>query len=70
MAVACCISTNYPFVNVGTVSIPHTGDVPNVEVYYQQDGDYVLTDDVQVIITPTAINIDMGGPATGIVKVF
>lgn len=79
MPVACCGQMNVPFNNVATVSIPwgapeadQFGQVPNVQVWYQQDGNYVLSDDNnQVIFTTTSIEVDLGGPGfTGIIKIF
>lgn len=70
---------NVPFNHVPTVSIPwgapetaEFGMVPNVQVWYQQDGLYIQNDDlIQILFTTTSIEIDLGGPEfIGIIKIF
>lgn len=75
---SCCNPIVQPFTNEASVSIPYGpiqqemfGTRPNVQVYISDGTDYVLSDDGnQVVFTGSAIEIDMGGPGTGFVKVF
>jgi hypothetical protein len=47
------------------------GPEPNVQVYFQQDGVYVLSDDMnQVSFDGVNITADYGGPASGFLKIF
>lgn len=74
----CCVPIITPFTNVSSLTIPWMaaeieayGPQPNVQVYYSQDGQYVLSDDFnQVTFEPGSITIDNGGPMTGLVKLF
>jgi hypothetical protein len=76
--VTCCDTIQQPFTNVATVSVPYGafekqqyGSTPNVQVYIFDGVDYVLSDDQnQIIIEAGTIEIDLGGIATGFVKVF
>lgn len=74
----CCSPIVQPFTNVSSVTIPYgaiqqelLGAEPNVQVYIHDGTDYVLSDDMNgIILTGTSIEIDLGGNATGFVKVF
>ena len=47
------------------------GTDPNVQVYYKDGANYVLSDDMnQVKFDGTNITVDHGGVNTGIIKVF
>lgn len=73
----CCEPAIYPF-NGSTLTIDYGvemqaayGSNPNVQVYYREGTEYVLSDDMnQVVFTGSSIEIDFGGPNVGIVKVF
>lgn len=73
----CCEPTIYPFsgstltIDYGVEMQAAYGSNPNVQVYYREGTEYVLSDDMnQVVFTGSSIEIDFGGPAVGIVKVF
>lgn len=73
----CCEATIYPF-NGSSMTIDYNtahksayGLEPNVQVYYREGTEFVLSDDMnQVSFDGNSIEIDFGGPAVGIVKVF
>jgi hypothetical protein len=47
------------------------GPEPNVQVYFLQDGQYVLSDDMnQVSFDGVNIVADYGGNASGFLKIF
>lgn len=47
------------------------GSRPNVQVYYKDGSEYVLSDDMNgVVFDGSTITVDHGGPNTGFVKVF
>jgi hypothetical protein len=74
----CCEPTIVQFVNEASKSVNYSafmvqqyGAEPNVQVYYLQDGEYVLSDDMnQVKFDGTDIVVDLGGPASGFIKIF
>lgn len=68
----CCCNQSFPFFNVPTSSIPYVGQVPAVAVsYLQPDGSFIQNGVyTQVRITSTAIEIDHGGAASGVIKVI
>lgn len=77
MAVSCCTPTIQPFneavttINYSTTLRRSFGNEPNVQVYYAQDGNYVLSDDMnQVKFDGTNIEVDHGGPQVGFIKIF
>lgn len=66
------------FTNVASLNIPYTasmqalyGNVPTIEVYILDNGEYIKPVIKQGFNTypPTMIIIDLGGPATGYVKI-
>lgn len=72
----CCEATIYPF-NGSTLTIAYGapskaiyGLEPNVQVYINEDGEYVLNEFVEVKFNGSSIAIDFGGDQVGIVKVF
>ena len=74
----CCEPTIISFVNETGKTINYSeamqtayGPEPNVQVYYLEGEEYVLSDDMnQVKFDGTNIIADFGGPATGIIKIF
>lgn len=74
----CCEPIIQPFAVLGTLSIPWGviqqelyGTEPNVQVYLKDGAEFVLSDDMnEVKFTGTSIDIDFGGPADGIIKIF
>lgn len=75
---SCCNPIQQAFTNVSSVSVPYDafekaqfGKTPNVQVYIFDGTDYVLSDDQnQIMVESDSIEIDLGGIATGFVKVF
>lgn len=75
---SCCASLIVTFGLVASTSIPYGesevaqyGQKPNVQVYYSQDGQFVLSEDMSAVtFTGTSIEVDHGGINSGIVKVF
>lgn len=73
----CCDATIVPF-DGATLSIPYGaaeilahGVEPNVQVWIKDGSQYVLSDDMnEVVFTGSSIDIDFGGPAIGVVKIF
>lgn len=74
----CCEPTILPFTNQSTTSIVWDankqslyGSRPNVQVYYKEGAEYVLSDDMNaVVFDGSTIEVDHGGVGTGFVKVF
>ena len=46
------------------------GPEPNVQVYYKEGEEFVLSDFSQVIFDGSTIIVDHGGLNTGIIKIF
>lgn len=47
------------------------GSEPNVQVYYLEDGNYVVSNDMnRVSFDGSAITVDHGGVNVGIIKIF
>jgi len=47
------------------------GEKPNVQVYFKDGSEYVLSDDMNAVsFDGTTIEVDNGGPNTGIIKIF
>lgn len=75
---SCCPPTIQPFNNVATVSIIYSpfmieqyGEKPNVQVYYKEGTEYVLSDDMnRVSFDGSMISVDNGGLNTGVIKIF
>lgn len=75
---SCCEAIVQPFANETAVSIPYGeiqrtayGNTPNVQVWIEDGEEYVLSDDGnQIRIEEGSIEIDLGGPGAGFVKVF
>lgn len=75
---SCCPYIQQSFVNQSTVIIPYGaiqkelyGEQPNVQVYYRDGLTYRLSDDMnEVKVTPSQVTVDLGGPATGFIKIF
>lgn len=58
-------------INYSAQMVSDYGPEPNVQVYFQQDGVYFLSDDMnQVSFDGVNINVDYGGVASGFVKIF
>lgn len=74
----CCPPTIVFFGNASSTTINYFpslaaqyGVDPNVQVYYQDGTEYVLSDDQnEVKFDGTDIVVDHGGPQVGFVKVF
>jgi hypothetical protein len=74
----CCSPTIINFLSVPSTVVNYNaqmvsdyGPEPNVQVYFQQDGVYVLSDDMnQVSFDGVNITADYGGPASGFLKIF
>ena len=74
----CCEATIIPFTNQTNTTIVWDankqdlyGSEPNVQVYYKEGLEYVLSDDMNgVVFDGSTIEIDHGGTNTGIVKIF
>jgi len=74
----CCVATILNFLGVATMTINYSADMianygpePNVQIYYLDGAEYVLSDDMnQVKFDGVNINIDFGGPGEGFVKIF
>lgn len=74
----CCPPTIVPFTNQPTVTIPYSpfmieeyGVTPNVQVYYKEGTEYVLSNDMNAVtVEPGSILVDNGGPNSGVVKIF
>lgn len=72
----CCEPTIYPFssstltIDYGAQKQADYGSNPNVEVYIKEGSEYVLSEFVEVRLSGGSIEIDFGGPAVGVVKVF
>jgi hypothetical protein len=74
----CCSPTIINFLSVPSTVVNYNaqmisdyGPEPNVQVYFQQDGAYVLSDDMnQVSFDGVNITADYGGPASGFLKIF
>lgn len=66
---SCCAETIIPFFYSSSTTIGYTGTAPQIIVYYVQDGEYVLSDDMSGIsFDGTFITVDHGGPQSGIIK--
>lgn len=73
----CCAPTIVPFTNEATKEIPYGdvmqeiyGSTPNIQVYYREGTEYVLSDDAnRVDFNGERILVDFGGTATGIIKI-
>lgn len=51
--------------------ISNYGAKPNVQVYFKEGTEYVLSDDQNVVkFDGVNITVDNGGLATGVVKIF
>lgn len=46
------------------------GARPNVQVYIKEGTEFVVSDFNAVVFNGASIDIDLGGPNTGIVKIF
>jgi hypothetical protein len=74
---SCCTPTIVPFTNEATKEIPYSaamieeyGSTPNIQVYYREGTEYVLSDDAnRVDFNGVRILVDFGGPNTGIIKI-
>lgn len=74
----CCPPTIFPFgaalqtiINYTAAMIVQYGVDPNVQVYFQDGTEYVLSDDMNMVkFDGVNITVDNGGAATGFVKVF
>jgi hypothetical protein len=74
----CCSPTIINFLSVPSTVVNYNaqmvadyGEKPNVQVYFQQDGAYVLSDDMnQVSFDGVNITADYGGNASGFLKIF
>lgn len=74
----CCTPTIIPFNNVPSVAISYPasmiaayGPEPNVQVFYKEGLEYVLSDDMNaVVFDGSTITVDNGGPNTGVIKIF
>lgn len=74
----CCEPSITPFTLQSTTVIAWTADMielygtrPNVQVYYKEGTEYVLSDDMNaVVFDGSTIEVDHGGVNTGIVKIF
>lgn len=75
---SCCPATIVSFGNVSSTTINYSpslaalyGSDPNVQVYYKDGTEYVLSDDMnEVRFDGTDIVVDHGGAAIGFIKVF
>lgn len=75
---SCCPYFITPFNNASVTTIDYGpliqaeyGRRPTVVVYYRDNGELVLSDEMnRVEVTEDSIIVDHGGPASGIVKVF
>lgn len=74
----CCEPSITPFTLQSTTVIAWTADMqelygsrPNVQVYYKDGAEYVLSDDMSgIVFDGVEIRVDHGGVNTGFVKVF
>jgi hypothetical protein len=74
----CCEPTIQPFTNQSSTTIVWDsnkqdlyGSRPNVQVYYKEGTEYVLSDDMNsVVFDGSTIFVDHGGLNTGIIKIF
>lgn len=75
---SCCEPTIENFFNQSTTTIPYPafmqeqyGAKPNVEVYYKDGAEYVLSNDMnRVEFDGSTITVDHGGPNTGFIKIY
>lgn len=74
---SCCSPTIFPFneaittVNYSPSLAALYGSTPNVQIYYRDGTEYVLSDDMSgVVFDGTDIVADHGGLAVGFLKVF
>jgi hypothetical protein len=75
---SCCPSNIIPFANASETIVDYGplvqeeyGSNPNVQVYYRENGELVLSDDMNsVSFDGMTITVDHGGPQTGIIKIF
>lgn len=73
----CCEPDIFPFIeavttiNYSPAMIQKFGNVPNMQVFYKEGTQYVLSDDMNLIkFDGSDIIVDHGGPMAGILKVF
>lgn len=73
----CCTATIFPFIeaittiNYSPFLLSLYGPEPNVQVFYKEGTQYVLSDDMNLIkFDGSDIIADHGGPMAGILKVF
>lgn len=74
----CCEPTIIPFTLASSTIIPwgpfeisEYGPQPNVQVYYKEGSEYVLSDDMNaVVFDGSVISVDHGGIMSGMVKIF
>lgn len=74
----CCEPFILNFASVSSSVINYTtamqamyGPKPNVQVYFKEGDEYVLSDDMnQIKFDGVNITADYGGPNTGFVKIF
>lgn len=75
---SCCQPTIQSFLNQSSTTIAYSafmqeqyGSEPNVELYYKDGAEYVLSNDMnEVVFDGSTISIDHGGSNTGFVKIF
>jgi len=72
----CCTPTIVPF-NEAVTTVNYTalaalyGQDPNVQVYYKEGANYVLSNDMtSVKFDGVNIIVDHGGPVVGLLKIF
>ncbi len=67
---SCCAATYQTFGGVeSTTIIPYSGPAPDVEVWYFVDG-VLKNSPTNILISPTEIVVDHGGPAVGVIKLI
>lgn len=74
----CCNQMISSFNNVASQVIAYGADKqaiygsrPNVQVYFKDGAEYVLSDDFNnVTFTGSSIEVDFGGISVGIIKIF